>query len=289
MTNKQINKIVLGTLIGLCILSTIGLLNFGHGLGDIVYIVPIILTTITHLVLTIVSSKRNYNGFYVPASIIFGLLCCLIFYKATIGRGGEFSWDGSIFFLKGNNIQTNTQTEKIEDYDYKTTNETQSCDFEKHLNSKTTPKLAIELYYNKAKYSEEPLSYFEYLKSSDKNKREFYFRVITNSYKLSDGAYSEGLGELGKEFIENNTKNFSSFFDNTECFTEKDLETWADIAILEFSIIGEDDYKKPIVDDFTKKLKINCRNCTKTQIRTIDKFEQILKKKWSEYLAHIDN
>jgi hypothetical protein len=116
MTNRQINKIVLGILIVLCTLSTIGLLNFGHGLGNVAYVVPTILATITHLALTVLSSKRNYNGFYIPASIIFGLICCYIIYKSTLGRGSEYSWNGNVLFLDTNSEQINTQMQNIENY-----------------------------------------------------------------------------------------------------------------------------------------------------------------------------
>ena len=92
-------------------------------------------------------------------------------------------------------------------------NET-NCNFNKIITDPKTPKLAIKLFNNDAKYSEEPLSYFDKLKNSDKETREFYFRVLTNSYKNADGAYAEGIGNLGKEFIENNPKQFATFFDN---------------------------------------------------------------------------
>ncbi|MBK8722795.1 MAG: hypothetical protein IPL95_11150 [Saprospiraceae bacterium] len=67
------------------------------------------------------------------------------------------------------------------------------------------------MFNNDAKYSEEPLSYFDKLKNSDKETREFYFRVLTNSYKNADGAYAEGIGNLGKNLlktIQNNLQHF---------------------------------------------------------------------------------
>jgi hypothetical protein len=50
------------------------------------------------------------------------------------------------------------------------------CDFEKYLNDPKTPKLAKELFENKAKNDDAALEYFKNLKSSDKNEREFYFK-----------------------------------------------------------------------------------------------------------------
>ncbi len=77
-----------------------GLLNFGHGLGNIVYFPPIIIFTILHILLTRKLTKRNNNLYWFPMIIIFSIICILIIYKATLGRGGEFSWNGDILFIK---------------------------------------------------------------------------------------------------------------------------------------------------------------------------------------------
>ena len=95
-----INKIILWVLVGLCILTIIGLLNFGHGLGNILYFPPIILATGGHIIITIRLIKRNNNKYWIPIIIISSLVCIGIIYKATIGRGGEFSWNGEMFFIK---------------------------------------------------------------------------------------------------------------------------------------------------------------------------------------------
>ena len=97
---KLLNKIVLYTLIGICILVIMGLLNFGHGLGNILYFPPIIIATILHILLTRKLIKRNDNSYWFPLIFIFSIVCILILYKATFGRGGEFSWNGDIYFIK---------------------------------------------------------------------------------------------------------------------------------------------------------------------------------------------
>lgn len=95
---KLLNKIILYLLITLCILVILGLLNFGHGLGNILYFPPIILATLFHIFLTRRLIKRNNNTFWFPLILIFSIICTLIIYKSTFGRGGEFSWNGDIFF-----------------------------------------------------------------------------------------------------------------------------------------------------------------------------------------------
>lgn len=164
------------------------------------------------------------------------------------------------------------------------------CSFENILSDPKTPKLAKELFNNTAKYSEEPLSYFDNLQNKDIQKRNFYFRVITNSYKIADGAYSEGLGNFGKEFIESYPKKFATFFDNKECFTDKDLNIWADIALLEFQIIDENIESgkgESLVSIYSKKLLKESENYTDNQKETIRKFTDYLKNGWNEYLKNI--
>lgn len=164
-----------------------------------------------------------------------------------------------------------------------------TSDFDKLLKDPKTPKMAIELYYNKyqMKNDNEPLDLFEYLKRSNIVERMFYFRAITNTYIISDGAYSEGLGYYGKEYIKNNTCEFANYFDNKECFTDKDLETWVNIVVGEFEINGEIEtgkYDSTIVVEFNKKLKQNCKDATSNQRMTIEKFCKELDKKYNEYI-----
>jgi len=97
---KIANKIVLWILIGLCLLTVIGLLNFGHGLGNIIYYPPIILATIGHIIITKRLTKRSNNKYWLPIILISIIISSSIIYKSTIGRGAEFSWNGEIFFIK---------------------------------------------------------------------------------------------------------------------------------------------------------------------------------------------
>jgi hypothetical protein len=95
---RLINKIVLWLLMVLCVLWLLGLLNFGHGLGDIIYLPPIIFLPILHFFLTKKFNKKGINHYLLPMIILFGITCLIIIYKATIGRGGEFPWNGNIFY-----------------------------------------------------------------------------------------------------------------------------------------------------------------------------------------------
>lgn len=100
MNLKKLNRIVLWILIGICILTIVGLLNFGHGLGNIIYFPPIILATVAHIVITRRLNRKNNNKYWLPLIMISSLISLTIVYYATLGRGGEFSWDGRVFFIK---------------------------------------------------------------------------------------------------------------------------------------------------------------------------------------------
>ncbi|MDP3929258.1 MAG: hypothetical protein Q8R57_09570 [Bacteroidota bacterium] len=183
------------------------------------------------------------------------------------------------FYIDQNEVNSN---------EYKEFNQ---CDFDKFLNDPKTPKLAKDVYLDKKwdlNNDTEALALLDSLTAKDKSARPFYFKVVTKTKKKSDGYFSEGLGLAGYEFIENHTQEFSSYFDNKLCHTDNDLATWADIVITEFSISEEGSYDKPIVDDYIKKLKSNCKDCSTTQKETINKFGLTLKEKWNEFLKNID-
>jgi uncharacterized protein YhhL (DUF1145 family) len=74
---------------------------FGHGLGDIIYILFIIAIAILHavalLLIYVQQKKGRWKNASKVAAIIFGLLAIWIAYSFTFGRGGEFSWNGQVF------------------------------------------------------------------------------------------------------------------------------------------------------------------------------------------------
>jgi hypothetical protein len=161
----------------------------------------------------------------------------------------------------------------------------EGCELEKFLEDPKTPKLAKELFENKAKNDDKALEYFEKLKSSDKYERDFYFKVITNSYKNADGAYAEGLGYSGLEYIEKNTLDFLNYFENKKCFSENDLKTWVGILMLEFSLEYDNESDMDIVNIFTSKINLNCKNCNSSQKETLKKFSNYLTEEWKIYLT----
>ena len=167
------------------------------------------------------------------------------------------------------------------------------CNFDEFLNYKNTPQLAKLIYLDKdwnLNRDNEALALLDSLNSKTHTSRVFYFRVVTNTYKKADGYFSEALGLAGKEFVEKNTSEFASFFNNQECFSRKDLETWADIVLLDFQI--EQDNVETTKDEhliygYCRKLKKQSLTFSKIQQETIADFTIILEKKWGDFLKNI--
>ena len=97
---KVINRIAFCLLIVICILTTISIFNFGYGLGNVIYIFPVILLTTLHFFITRRVELKNDDNYWTISVFCVRVLCIGIVYKTTIGRGPEFSWNGKIFFIK---------------------------------------------------------------------------------------------------------------------------------------------------------------------------------------------
>lgn len=159
------------------------------------------------------------------------------------------------------------------------------CNFQPFIEAPGTPQIAKQLYFNTyILKNDEPLALLSKLSSLDDAERMFYFRVITNSYAIADGSYAEGLGAEGTAFIEKNTLVFARYL-ALNCFTIKDMETWADIAMLELEIDGaiddEGNMDKNTAADFCKKLTENCKKASTEQQQTIATFNEIVIKKYN--------
>ena len=163
----------------------------------------------------------------------------------------------------------------------------EECKLENFLEDPKISKIAKQLYNNTYKLKDdEPLELLGQLYNQDKHQRLFYFKAITNSYKISDGIYSEALGLAGKEYIEKKTKQFASNFDDEECFSKNDIETWADIVMLEFKITEENSSAKETIENYNETLIKNCKSCTEKQKLVIEDFTIYLKEKEKEYFKN---
>ena len=98
-TTKILNLIILGLLIVICLIGTFYKhISFGLGLGDIMGYIVLYVGTITHIILTIKSRNKGLTRHCFLVSI-FSTFAILIALKATIWRGHEYQWNGSMFYL----------------------------------------------------------------------------------------------------------------------------------------------------------------------------------------------
>ena len=188
--------------------------------------------------------------------------------------------DKQVSNLKSNNIDTSLTTQN---------RTTDRWHFKKYLSDPNTPQLAKNIFNSNWKLKdEEPLGFLEKLHGRDKEARPFYFRVATNSKAQADGAYSEGLGNAGYEYVQSYPDEFSNYFVGQDAFTDQDLKTWADIVISEFEIIGENEYDRPLIKNYLDTVRKKCKTCSAQQKDIIERFGRYLDERWSEYLKHVD-
>jgi len=161
-----------------------------------------------------------------------------------------------------------------------------NCNFNKFIADKNTSVLAKNIYLDNdwnLKNDTAALALLDSLNAKDKTSRAFYFKIVTKTFERSDGYFSEGLGLAGKEYVDYNTKEFITYFDNKDCFTNKDLETWAKIVMLEFSISADGNDGETVIDDYVQKIKLNCSDCTPKKKQNINTFGKILKQEWNKF------
>jgi hypothetical protein len=163
------------------------------------------------------------------------------------------------------------------------------CNFSKYLLAPNTPQLAKDIYQGRKWNTDAQgniLGVLDSLKAKDKLSRPFYFKVVTKAYSWADGAFAEGLGAVGKAYVEHNTKEFVAYFDNPSCFTSSDLETWAEIVVLELGLMADNRSGRGFFTEYINTLNQNCKDCSAGQKATLNTFIGLLQYNWKDYLIH---
>lgn len=85
-------------LAGLAILifTLTGQVEFGHGLGDFVYLILIGVFVLTHLILNLTLAKPKRKEWSWTVSAVFLLVYLFFAYKMTYGKGPENPWHPNI-------------------------------------------------------------------------------------------------------------------------------------------------------------------------------------------------
>ena len=93
------NLIILGFLILICFLGIFyQKISFGLELADLLGYIVLFGITLTHLTLTIYFWQNSISQ-YKYLAISFLIIAVFLSLQATIWRGNEYSWNGSIFYL----------------------------------------------------------------------------------------------------------------------------------------------------------------------------------------------
>jgi len=102
--SKTYNLSVLIYLTVVLVFSWTSIIAYGHGLGDIVYAGGLIGIVLIHAlatwVISIVKSISIKSISFGVIGTIFLLIAIYYTYEFTVGRGGEYRWDGNIFYDK---------------------------------------------------------------------------------------------------------------------------------------------------------------------------------------------
>ena len=118
---------------------------------------------------------------------------------------------------------------------------------------------------------EETLSIIDSLFSKDKDRHPFYFLLVTKIMYWSDGAFSEPLGLLAKEYIEKETRQFLTYFKSEKVLTNNDFNKWADYLVGEIGISSENNEHQEI-ENVRKRMIKNCSDCSTEDQKQINKF-----------------
>jgi hypothetical protein len=170
--------------------------------------------------------------------------------------------------------------------------ESHNCNFDEFIVDKKTSKLAKDIYLNNEwnlGKDDEALALLDSLKAKNKHLRPFYCKILSLTIKKTDGYFSEALGLIGKEYVENNSVEFVNNFNYTECFTKDDLNNWADIVMLELGMYGEELATNNVVEDYIKSFRANCRKCNIEQKEISENFCQLLLNKKNKLILEIKN
>jgi hypothetical protein len=84
----------------LSILPFVGILAFGHGLGDIVYAGAFVFCALGLLLANFLTRQNRTRQRYLIILAFFLPALLFFIYEASWGRGGEYAWNGNFFFRR---------------------------------------------------------------------------------------------------------------------------------------------------------------------------------------------
>jgi hypothetical protein len=95
---RILNGIVLTYFTTLLLLELVGHITFGHGLGDLYYLIFVASAVAAHSITTLILHRQRLSEhWFMVTAVVFLLLVIFVTYKFTLGRGPEYKWDGNVF------------------------------------------------------------------------------------------------------------------------------------------------------------------------------------------------
>lgn len=148
-----------------------------------------------------------------------------------------------------------------------------------YLNHPQIPKVAKDIYLKKVPVTAEKnvLALIDSVFSSNDETAPFYFLVITQTMEKADGAYSEPLGMMAKEYVETNTSEFLGYFLNEPLLTDINFDEWARCVAGEIMIAMEGQEMAELTK-VTDRMKSNCTDCSSQARQKLD-----------DFVAHVKN
>ncbi len=146
-----------------------------------------------------------------------------------------------------------------------------------YLSNSHIPKVCKDLYLNNRLPTDDNdvLSLFDSIVTNNTETRPFYFLTLTRTMKNADGAYSEALGAMAKEFVEKRTVEFLTYFTEEPLLTKDELSDWANAVASEIQIEFEGKELKE-AQTMNATMKTHCRNTTPAQQQRLDEFMQLV-------------
>ncbi len=111
--------------------------------------------------------------------------------------------------------------------------------------------------------------------SKDSERHPFYFWLFTQTIGISDGATTEPMGIVAKNYVERETEKFLSYFVGDNSLPSSDFDIWAILIAGEIAISAENGERQKI-DNLLKTIRRNCTYCPRNYIELIDIFELAL-------------
>lgn len=153
--------------------------------------------------------------------------------------------------------------------------------FDKFLNDSSISDAAKLIYQEKIIPSDDSLTFsvIDSMLCYNKENRNFYWKVVTNILKKSDGALSEALGSKIKNIFENQPDLLLNFlYSKNKFVTNTERELWANSILSEIVIDCENDVYSCIY----KMQELAIKNASKKNRKLVYKFVGLI----TNYLCH---